>query len=371
MRVPLRTVLREWGRLGLIGFGGPPAHVLLLRELVVERRAWLTAHEFDDANAACQLLPGPGSTQLAIYCAGRVAGLPGAIVGGLGFILPGLAMTLAIASVLLGDAPPDWILGVGAGAGAAVIAVILQAAAVLGRSTLGGRRDRRGLAYALAAAAAAASAGPYVVLVLIGSGLLELAWRRRGWASVHAWPVVLAAAAALPGVAWMALKVGALSYGGGFVVIPLMQGDAVDRHGWMTATEFVNAVAFGQLTPGPVTHTVALVGWAAAGLGGALLASAIAFAPSFLMILIGGERFGRLRENRAARAFLDGAAPAAAGAIAGAAVPLLGGLDEAWQLAVLGAAGGLLLVRPAPLLALAAGALAGLAVALAGGPLPG
>ena len=168
----------------------------------------------------------------------------------------------------------------------------------------------------------------------------------------------------------MALKVGALSYGGGFVVIPLMQGDAVDRHGWMTATEFVNAVAFGQLTPGPVTHTVALVGWAAAGLGGALLASAIAFAPSFLMILLGGERFGRLRRNRSARAFLDGAAPAAVGAIAGAAVPLLEGLAEAWQLAVLGAAGALLLLGRGPLLALATGALAGLAIALLGGPLP-
>ena len=101
-----------------------------------------------------------------------------------------------------------------------------------------------------------------------------------------------------------------------------MQEDAVDRHGWMTDTEFLDAVAFGQLTPGPVTHTVALVGWAAAGLGGALLAAAIAFAPSFLAIALGGERFGRLRENRSARAFLDGAGPAAVGAILGAAVPL-------------------------------------------------
>ena len=114
-----------------------------------------------------------------------------------------------------------------------------------------------------------------------------------------------------------------------------MQGDAVDRHGWMTDTEFLNAVAFGQLTPGPVTHTVALVGWAAAGLGGALLAAAIAFAPSFLAILLGGERFGRLRENRSARAFLDGAGPAAVGAILGSAVPLCAALEEWWQVAVL------------------------------------
>jgi chromate transporter len=367
VRVPLLTVLREWGRLGLIGFGGPPAHVALLRELVVERRRWIGAREFEDANAACQLLPGPGSTQLAIYCGLRVGGLPGAFVGGFGFIVPGLLMVLAIAALALGEAPPDWIVGVGAGAGAAVVAVVVEAGIALGRSSL---RNVRGALYGVAGFAAVVLAGPYVVVVLIGAGLVELAWHRRGQAALHAWPVVLASAAALPGVAWTALKVGALSYGGGFVTIPLMQADAVDRHGWMTDTEFLNAVAFGQLTPGPVTHTVALVGWAADGLVGALVAAAVAFAPSFLAILLGGERFGRLRENRSARAFLDGAGPAAVGAILGSAVPLAAGLQEWWQAAVLAAAGLLLLAGRAPLWALGLGTVAGVAVAAAGGPLP-
>lgn len=368
--VPLRTVLREWGRLGLIGFGGPPAHVVLLRELVVERRRWIEAREFEDANAACQLLPGPASTQLAIYCAQRIAGLPGAFAGGLAFVVPGLVMVLAIAALALGDAPPEWILGIGAGAGAAVVAVVVHAGIALGRSSLAGRRDLRAPAYIAAGFAATVLAGQYVVLVLLGAGFLELGWRRRSRVALHAWPLVLASAAALPGLAWTAFKVGALSYGGGFVIIPLMQEDAVDRHGWMTDVEFVNAVAFGQLTPGPVTHTVALVGWAAAGIGGALLAAAIAFAPSFLAITLGGERFGRLRENRAARAFLDGAGPAAVGAILGAAVPLAAGLGEWWQVAVLAVAAVLLALGRPPLWALGGGALAGLAVALAGGPLP-
>jgi chromate transporter len=374
VRVPLRTVLREWGRLGLIGFGGPPAHVALLRDLVVERRRWIDAREFEDANAACQLLPGPASTQLAIYCALRVGGLPGALVGGLGFILPGLLMILAIAAVALGEAPPKWILGIGAGAGAAVVAVVVQAGISLGRSSLAGRRDLRAPIYIAAGFAAVVVAGPYVVLVLLGAGLLELTWRRRTQVALHAWPVALMAAATgasqLPALAWTAFKVGALSYGGGFVIIPLMQGDAVDRYGWMSDSEFLNAVAFGQLTPGPVVQTVALVGWAAAGLGGALLAAAVAFAPSFLAILLGGERFGRLRENRSARAFLDGAGPAAVGAILGAAVPLAMGLEEWWQLAVLCGAALPLLLGRSPLWPLGGGALAGLAVALAGGPLP-
>jgi chromate transporter len=364
MRVSLPTVLREWGRLGLIGFGGPPAHVALLRELVVERREWMDAREFEDANAACQLLPGPASTQLAIYCAQRVGGIPGALIGGLAFIVPGLLMVLAIAAVALGEAPPEWIVGVGAGAGAAVVAVVVQAGIVLGRSSLSGRRDVRGPLYLAAGLAAVIFTGPYVVLVLLVAGLVELAWSRRATAALHVWPLLLVSTATLGGVAWTAFKVGALSYGGGFVIIPLMQEDAVERHGWMTDGEFLNAVAFGQLTPGPVTHTVALVGWAASGLGGALLAAAFAFAPSFLAILLGGKRFVRLRDNRDARAFLDGAGPAAVGAILGAAVPLADALQEWWQGAVLAGAALVLLLGRGPLWALLGGAATGLVVAL-------
>ena len=134
-------------------------------------------------------------------------------------------------------------------------------------------------------------------------------------------------AAALPALAWTALKVGALSYGGGFVIVPLMQGDAL-AHDWLTQAQFANAVAYGQITPGPVTHTIALIGWGAAGLPGALLGSAIAFAPSFAFVLLGGDRFEAIRSRPARAAFLDGAGPAAVGAILGAAVILAGALEE-------------------------------------------
>jgi chromate transporter len=375
----LSTVLREWGRLGVVGFGGPPAHVVLLRELTVERRRWLEAREFEDANAATQLIPGPGSTQLAIYCAQRVAGPAGALVGGLAFILPGLLLVLAIAAVALAESPRAWVRGIGAGAAAAVVAVIVHAGATLGRSSLEGRRGAslaRALAYLAAGAVATALAGTLVVVVLLACGLVQLAWRRRpGAAALHAWPAALAllavtGPAALPALAWTALKVGALSYGGGFVIIPLMQGDAVDAYDWMTAAEFANAVAYGQLTPGPVVQTVAFVGWAAAGLPGALLAAAVAFAPSFLIVWLTGERFARLRASASARAFLDGAGPAAVGAILGAAIPLLGALEEGWQYAVLAAAALLLVFGRPALWALAGGALAGLAAALAGLAVP-
>jgi chromate transporter len=369
--VPLPEIAREWGRIGMIGFGGPPAHVALLRELVVERRGWMTAREFEDANAACQLLPGPGSTQMAIYCARHAGGgAAAALTGGLAFILPGLAIVLAIAALALGGMPPRWILGVGAGAGAAVVAVVAQAGILLGRAALAGRSDPRAPLYIAAGFVATVLSGPYVVLVLLAAGFVELAWRGGRAAALHAWPVLAAGSAALGGVAWTAFKVGALSYGGGFVTIPLMRADAVTRNGWMTESEFLNAVAFGQLTPGPVTHTVALVGWAASGLGGALLAAAVAFAPSFAIVLIAGGRFAEIRRNASARAFLDGAGPAAVGAILGAAVPLAAGLAEWWQAVVLALAALALVLRRPPLWPLAGGALAGLAVALLGGPLP-
>jgi len=231
----------------------------------------------------------------------------------------------------------------------------------------------RAAVYVVAGALAAVVAGPVVVVVLLACGLIELALGLSRTVAAHAWPLLLGLAAAgaseLPPLAWTALKVGALSYGGGYVIIPLMQGDAVEQ-GWMAAAEFANAVAYGQITPGPVTHTVALVGWAAAGPAGALLASAIAFAPSFAVVALAGERFERLRANRAARAFLDGAGPAAVGAILGAAVALAATLDAWWQPLVLGLAALALLRRVSPVLALLGGALLGVAAALAGLELP-
>jgi chromate transporter len=175
----------------------------------------------------------------------------------------------------------------------------------------------------------------------------------------------------LASVAWVAFKVGALSFGGGFVIIPLMQADAVGR-GWMTNAQFLNAVALGQITPGPVVQTVSAVGYAAAGLPGGLLAAVVAFAPSFAFVLGGGRYFSALRTNRAAQSFLDGAGPAAIGAIFGAAVLLARALSVGWQFAVLAGAVVLLLaLRRGVVLVLLAAAVVGLVVAFAGGPLPG
>jgi chromate transporter len=378
----LGTVLREWGRIGVTGFGGPPAHIALLRRLCVDRQGWLEADEFEDAIAACNLLPGPASTQLAIFCAWRVRGRLGAVVGGLAFIVPGLIIILVLAALFLASTPPLWVRGLGAGADAAVAAVAVQAGWSLlvpswKRASVREpvRASRlRWAAYLLAGGAAAATIGPWLVLVLLGCGGFELALRARRWpAAVTVIAPLFPAALSggiLASVAWVAFKVGALSFGGGFVIIPLMQADAVGRH-WMTNDQFLNAVALGQITPGPVVQTVAAVGYAAAGLPGGLLAAAVAFSPSFAFVLGGGRYFSRLRENRYALLFLDGAGPAAIGAILGAAVLLARALSEPWQFAVLGGAVVLMLgLRRGVVLTLLSAAAVGLILGLSGGPLP-
>jgi chromate transporter len=305
----------------------------------VTERGWLGATEFEDGVAATNLLPGPASTQLAIFCAWRIGGPAGAVVGGLCFIVPGLVVILGLAALFLSGHPPLWLRG---------------------------------------AAAAAALLGQWIVLVLAASGIVEVVLRspRRPDSGTRsgALPLLVAPAVTTGGIAalaWVALKVGLFSYGGGFVIVPLMQHDAVHTYHWMTATQFVGAVAMGQITPGPVVQTVAVVGYAASGLAGGLLAAAVAFAPSFVLVLVCARHFDRLRASVRAQCFLTGAGAAAIGAIAGSAIPLGLAIGHAWQVAVLAlAAVWLLLVRRGVVSALVGAAACGVLAALAGAPVP-
>jgi chromate transporter len=371
--VPLRTIARDWAWIGVTGFGGPPAHIALLRRLCVDRRGWVSATEFEDGVAACNLLPGPASTQLSIWLAWRLRATVGALVGGVCFIAPGLVAILALSALFLSKAPHPLVLGAAAGAGASVAAVAVHAAASLvpsswkRASTAWGRR--RWVAYAVLGAVAPLVIGPWVVLVLLGAGVVEVACRRAASAPSRAALPLLSGLGGLGGLSWTALKVGALSYGGGFVIIPLMQSDAVRRYHWLTDGQFLYAVALGQITPGPVVHTVAVVGYAAAGLGGGLLAAVVAFAPSFLFVIFGAPHFNTLRSNAGAQAFLTGAGAGAIGAIAGSSILLGLGIAHLWQLAVLAlAAIWLLVLRRGVVSALLGAAALGLIAAAIGLP---
>ena len=431
-RIGLGTIARAWGRIGCVGLGGPPTHIALLRELCVERRAWIDAEQFEDDVAATHLLPGPAATQLAILTAWRLRGTPGALVGGGCFLAPGLVAVLALSAFFLAATPPRWASGAAAGAGAVVAAVAVHAAwrlAPAGRRRVTGRAaTRRWYAYLAAGALAAVLAGPWLVLVLAGAGLCEAGVaartaRLRGavrrpvpdvdhgtagpraatgaapdadtvpvggaeggaadarhrpdgvrpaaWA---AWALLLAALAAavaggLAALLWVALKVGLLSYGGGFVVVPLIQSDVVDVHQWLTGEQFLHAVALGQLTPGPLVRTVVVVGYAAAGPLGGLLTALAVFGPSFPLVIHGGRYLERARRHRGVRAFLRGAGPAVVGAVAGSAVPLALALEFTWQYGLLAAAAvWLFAARRGVTSALVGAGALGVVIGVAGGP---
>jgi chromate transporter len=383
-RVSLATIAREWGRIGVTGFGGPPVHIALLRKLCVDRNEWISSTDFEDGIAATNLLPGPASTQLAIFCAWKLRGPVGGVIGGLCFIIPGLVLMVLLSVLFLEAHPPLWILAAAAGAGAAVPAIAVSAGISLikGSWKRTGKRPRtqlRWTIYFTIGIAAGATVGPYLVLVLVAFGVIEIGFQR-DWrkypphaTSVLAPPLLLVPLAGAGGIlalVWVALKVGALSYGGGFVIIPLMQHDAVVSYHWMSNAQFLNAVALGQVTPGPVVLTVAAVGYAAAGIGGALLATLIAFAPSFIFILAGGRHFDRLRQNSTIQAFLTGAGATVIGAIIGSAIPLGLAISQVWQCGILaGALAWLLLFRRGVVTAIVIAAALGVSAALLGAPL--
>jgi chromate transporter len=381
-QVSLATIAREWTRIGCIGFGGPPTHIVLLRKLCVSDHGWISMTEFEDGIAATNLLPGPASTQLAILCAWRLRRRLGALVGGVCFIAPGLIAILALSALFLAGHPPLWAQAAAAGAGAAVAAVALNAAFALMPGSwkrIGSRPVERGrwLLYASAGGLAAATTSPYLVFVLIASGLAEVGvreWRDRPPVRLRSYVLLplLASVGSVGGIGaliWEGLKVGALSYGGGFVIVPLMQSDAVTAYHWMTNAQFLNAVALGQITPGPVVQTIAAVGYAAAGLGGGVLAAVSAFTPSFLFVLLGAPHLDRIRAHASVQAFLTGAGSAAIGAIAGSAVPLGLALAQPWQVGVLAAAFvWFVLLRHNVVVGLVAAGVIGVAASFAGLP---
>ena len=381
--VRLSTIAKEWSRIGVTGFGGPPAHIALLRALCVEKRQWLPATEFEDGIATTSLLPGPTSTQLAIFCAWKLRGAAGAVIGGVCFIVPGLIVILGLSALFLAGHPPRWVQGIASGAGAGVPAVAVSAAVGLipasWRRVQGARfREVRWLVYLIAGGLAGALAGEDLVFVLLACGLIEVTTIRRARPEradrVHgAWPlaVVAPAVGSVGALVWVAFKVGALSYGGGFVIIPLMQHDAVSTYHWMTNAQFLNAVALGQITPGPVVQTVAVVGYAARGLTGGLLASLVAFTPSFVFVIAGGPHFDRLRRSLDAQAFLTGAGASAIGGIAGVVIPLTLGLGHLWKLGITAiAAVWLLGLRKSVVIALLGCGALGAIAAFAHAPLP-
>jgi len=321
----LGEIARVFLRLGTTAFGGPAAHVAMMEEEVVRRRAWLPREDFLDYLGATNLIPGPNSTELAIHLGFRRGGWPGLLVAGACFIAPAALIVgaLAAAYVRYGSLPQA--AGVLYGIEPVVIAVVLQALWGLGRTAL---RTRRLLLVGVGAALLAAlGVDELLVLALAAAATLLDAWIRReekGAGSVPrplAVPVlpwtrgagaVAAAAAptAVPVGPWplfaVFLKIGSVLFGSGYVLLAFLRSDLVERLGWLTERQLLDAVAIGQVTPGPVFTTATFVGYLLGGPAGAAAATLGIFLPAFVFVALSGPLVARIRASPLAGAALDG-----------------------------------------------------------------
>ena len=322
---PLREVVSVFLRLGVVAFGGPAAHIAMMREELVRRRRWVSDAQFIDLLGLTNLIPGPNSTEMAIHLGYLRAGAWGLVLGGVCFIVPAMLIVMALAWAYVRWGALPVATGVLYGVKPVIIAIVLQAMWGLARTAVRGPL----LAGAFVVAAALALAGVHELLVLFGAGGVAalVVPRRRavaGAVAALAWATparVMAAAAAAGGVTLgtmtlVFLKIGAVLYGSGYVLLAFLRADFVERLGWLTDRQLLDAVAVGQVTPGPVFTTATFIGFLLAGWTGAVLATVAIFLPSFVFVAASRPLLPRLRGSLRAAAFLDGVNVAALGLMA-------------------------------------------------------
>ena len=354
----LKELAQLFLKLGAIGFGGPQAHIAMIHDEAVARRGWLTEDQFLEGVAICEMLPGPASTQTGIYTGYLRAGQLGALVAGICFILPAFLIVLALSWAYFKFQGMPQVEHLFLGISPVVIAIIFGFCWKLGKKAI---KDWPGVAIALIALLLSLLFRVNVPLLFLLAGLVGLGVYRptsppppgpsrytsaglapllpltQGWPRVGAnvlanLPAEPIAAASFWGLdriqtyavplATFFLKVGTFIFGGGLVIIPLLETAVVNDFQWMTHSQFFDGVALGSITPGPVVITAAFVGYKVAGALGALVATVAIFAPSFLFIMLASPFLLRLRQNPWVKSFLKGVMPAALGAIAAAAIPL-------------------------------------------------
>lgn len=310
-------------RLGATAFGGPAVHIAMMEDEVVRRRRWLSREEFLDLLGATNLIPGPNSTELAIHIGFRRGGWAGLLVAGTCFILPAFFIVLAISWAYVGYGNLPSVHGILYGVKPVVIAVVLQALWRLTRTAA----KSRFLVLAGLIAVTLSFLGVHELLVLFGLGFGAVLWQwvtsaitRRQKSSTAmlglvpgfvAGPAVSAAVAtATPyGIVplfWFFLKVGSVLFGSGYVLLAFLRADLVERWGWLTESQLLDAVAVGQITPGPVFTTATFIGYILGGPLAATIATVGIFLPAFFFVALSSPFIPRLRNSPLAGAFLDG-----------------------------------------------------------------
>jgi len=316
----LREVVLLFLKLGIIGFGGPAAHIAMMRDEVVRRRRWIDDARFLDLLGMTNLIPGPNSTEMAIHLGYVRAGWPGLVLGGACFIVPAMAIVLTLAWAYVNYGARPAATAALYGIKPVIIAVVVQAAWALARTAVKGPV----LAVVGLVTVALYAVGLHEVVLLVGAGVAVVLARRLGaarpvslmlLATSGAGSAALGAGAAvsLTTLCLTFLKIGAVLYGSGYVLLAFLRSDFVERLGWLTDRQLLDAVAIGQFTPGPVFTTATFIGYVVAGWMGGLLATVAIFLPSFVFVALSHPLVPKIRASPAAAAFLDGVNVAALG----------------------------------------------------------
>ena len=312
-------------RLGTFGFGGPIALAGYMQRDLVEDRGWVTKDQYVKGLALAQLAPGPLAAQLAIYLGWARAGVLGATLVAIAFVVPSFLMVLAISIAYVRFGGLAWMQAAFYGIGAAVIAIILRSAYKLVRLTLA--HDWLLWAIFVANAAATAVMETEVIPLILGCGIAALLfhfWKVRPAPALLVLPPIAFAATSSGGAAtggtlfWFFAKAGAFVFGSGLAIVPFLYGGVVREHQWLTDQQFLDAVAVAMITPGPVVITVAFIGYLVQGFSGAVLASLGVFLPCYLFVIVPAPFYARFADDPRLKAFVDGVTAAATGAIAGA-----------------------------------------------------
>ena len=306
----MREVALLFLKLGVTAFGGPAAHVAMMQDEVVRRRGWLSNEDFLDLLGATNLIPGPNSTERAIHIGHRREGWPGLVVAGVCFIVPAALIVAALAWMYVSYGSRPQFSGVLYGVKPVIIAIVLQALHALSRTAL----KSRSLALLALVCGIAAFYGVHELIVLFVAGAVSGTGRAASLTAVAVPALLLqsgaAALAAKPfGIAAMFgffVKVGAVLFGSGYVLLAFLQADLVHRWRWLTETQLLDAIAIGQVTPGPVFTTATFIGYLLAGGTGAFVATVGIFLPAFVFVAMSGPFVPRLRQSASAGAFLDG-----------------------------------------------------------------
>lgn len=307
MQNRVREVFQYFSKLGFVAFGGPAAHVAMMQDDLVEKKKWLSSEEFLDYMGATNLIPGPNSTEMTMHCGYHRAGVKGLFVGGMSFIIPAVLITLLVAVFFESISALAWTEPIINGIKAAVISFIVGAVYKLGKKAI-----KQPIHYVLAALVIiAALFGIKEVICILGAGLLMVlvgfVYKNGNLACLNILPLFFLAPINYTHLKLFIifLKVGSVLFGSGYVLFAYLDGELIDGLGWLTHDDLVEAIAVGQMTPGPVLSTATFIGYKVGGFSGAALASLGIFLPSFFYVWILNNYVHKMRKNKILKNFLE------------------------------------------------------------------